>query len=104
MIILAGEADPVQIGALMVALQYRGAAAVEIAGFVRAIHRHVGAVSAGNGAADLDWPCYLSPKLKTAPWFLHAARLVASAGYRVMLHGHYGQDGTERGKLEIAAA
>ncbi|WP_457586933.1 glycosyl transferase family protein [Ensifer canadensis] len=103
-IILAGEADPVQIGALMVALQYRGATAVEIAGFVRAIRRHVGAVAAGSGAADLDWPCYLSPKLKTAPWFLHAARLVASAGYRVMLHGHYGQDGTERGKLEIAAA
>ncbi|RDL49569.1 PCP degradation transcriptional activation protein [Ensifer sp. M14] len=102
-IILAGEADPVQIGALMVALQYRGATAVEIAGFVKAIRRHVGAV-AGSGAADLDWPCYLSPKLKTAPWFLHAARLVASAGYRVMLHGHYGQDGTERGKLEIAAA
>lgn len=103
-IILAGEADPVQVGALMAALQYRGATAVEIAGFVRAIRRHVGALSAGKGTADLDWPCYLSPKLKTAPWFLHAARLVASAGYRVMLHGHYGQEGTERGKLEIAAA
>ncbi|WP_246707796.1 glycosyl transferase family protein [Ensifer oleiphilus] len=103
-IILAGEADPVQIGALMAALQYRGATAVEIAGFVRAIRRHVGAVAAGSGAADLDWPCYLSPKLKTAPWFLHAARLVARAGYRVMLHGHYGQESAERGKLEIAAA
>lgn len=103
-IILAGEADPVQVGALMAALQYRGATAVEIAGFVRAIRRHVGAVSTGKGTADLDWPCYLSPKLKTAPWFLHAARLVASAGYRVVLHGHYGQEGAERGKLEIAAA
>lgn len=103
-IILAGEADPVQVGALMAALQYRGATAVEIAGFVRAIRRHVGAVSAGRGPADLDWPCYLSPKLKTAPWFLHAARLVASAGYRIVLHGHYGQEGAERGKLEIAAA
>lgn len=103
-IILSGEADPVQIGALMAALQYRGATAVEIAGFVRAIRSHVGAVPALRGAADLDWPCYLSPKLKTAPWFLHAARLVASAGYRVALHGHYGQEGTERGKLEIAAA
>ncbi len=101
-IILAGEADPVQIGALMAALQYRGATAVEIAGFVRAIRRHIGAAT--RGAADLDWPCYLSPKLKTAPWFLHAARLVASAGFRVVLHGHYGEQGAERGKLEIAAA
>ncbi|HEV7320419.1 MAG TPA: glycosyl transferase family protein [Ensifer sp.] len=103
-IILAGEADPVQIGALMTVLHYRGPTAVEIAGFVRAMRRYIGGIEPGSGAADLDWPCYLSPKLKTAPWFLHAARLVAAAGYRVVLHGNYGQDSEERHKLEVAAA
>jgi anthranilate phosphoribosyltransferase len=103
-IILAGEADPVQIGALMTVLHYRGPTAIEIAGFVRAMRRHIGAVEPGEGAADLDWPCYLSPKLKTAPWFLHAARLVAAAGHRVVLHGNYGEESEERHKLEVAAA
>jgi anthranilate phosphoribosyltransferase len=102
--ILAGEADPVQIGALMTVLHYRGPTAVEVAGFVRAMRRHIGAIEPGNGIADLDWPCYLSPKLKTAPWFLHAARLVVDAGHRVVLHGSYGEEGTDRYKLEVAAS
>ena len=103
-IILGGEADPVQIGALMTVLHYRGPTAVEVAGFVRAMRRHIGAIEPGSGIADLDWPCYLSPKLKTAPWFLHAARLVADAGHRVVLHGSYGEKGQERHKLEVAAS
>lgn len=103
-IILAGEADPVQIGALMTVLHYRGPTAVEVAGFVRALRRHIGAIEPAGGFADLDWPCYLSPKLKTAPWFLHAARLVADAGHRVVLHGSYGEQGQERHKLELAAS
>ena len=101
-IILAGEADPVQIGALLATMQYRGVAAAEMAGFVKALRRHVGAYDVADGRADLDWPAYLSPKLKSPPWFLHAARLVAMAGYRVLLHGHYGQ-GPDAGKLELAA-
>lgn len=103
-VILAGEADPVQIGALMTVLHYRGPTAVEVAGFVRAMRHHIGAIEPGSGVADLDWPCYLSPKLKTAPWFLHAARLVAEAGHRIVLHGNYGEDNEERHKLEIAAS
>ena len=101
-IVLEGEADPVQAGALLAILQYRGANAAEMAGFVKALRRHVDAYAPSDGLADLDWPAYLSPKLRSPPWFLHAARLVAQAGYRVILHGHYGQ-GPEAGKLEVAA-
>lgn len=101
-IILDGEADPVQVGALLATMQYRGVTAAEMAGFTQALRRHIGAHDPTDGLADLDWPTYLSPKLKTPPWFLHAARLVARAGYRVMLHGHYGQ-GPDAGKLELAA-
>ncbi|MEW9612851.1 glycosyl transferase family protein [Shinella sp. S4-D37] len=101
-IILDGEADPVQVGALLATMQYRGVTAAEMAGFIKALRRHIGAYDVPDGLADLDWPAYVSPKLKSPPWFLHAARLVAQAGYRVMLHGHYGQ-GPEAGKLELAA-
>lgn len=101
-IILEGEADPVQVGALLATMQYRGVTPAEMAGFIRALRHHVGAFDISRGLADLDWPAYLSPKLKNPPWFLHAARLVSMAGYRVLLHGHYGQ-GVEAGKLELAA-
>ncbi|OCP02231.1 hypothetical protein BC374_28330 [Ensifer sp. LC13] len=96
-IILAGEADPVQIGALMTVPHYRGPTATVIAGFVRALRSHVGAIIPRQGIADLDWPCYLSPKLKTAPWF-------AEAGHRVVLRGSCGEDSEQRHKLEIAAS
>lgn len=93
-----------QIGALMTVLHYRGPTATEIAGFVRALRSHVGAILPRQGIADLDWPCYLSPKLKAAPWFLHAARLVAEAEHRIVLHGSCGEDSEQRHKLEIAAS
>ncbi|GGF54616.1 glycosyl transferase [Azorhizobium oxalatiphilum] len=143
-IILAGEADPVQIGALLMTIQYRGVTAPELAGFVEAIREAMPPLGAANakvpplgaanakvqppgaanakvprigagsgklpavGAADaacvdLDWPAYLSPNWRHTPWFMHAARLVAAAGYRVLLHGHFGQ-GKESGKLELAAS
>ncbi|SOC45260.1 anthranilate phosphoribosyltransferase [Rhizobium subbaraonis] len=101
-IILRGEADLLQIGALLSTLQFRGATATELAGFIRAARLQMGAQEAAASRADLDWPAYISPKVRTAPWFIQAARLVASAGYRVLLHGHFGA-GSEAGKLELAA-
>lgn len=101
-IILQGAAEPVQVGALLGTMQYRGLTAAEMAGCVKALRRHVGAHDASDGFVHLDWPAYVSPRLKSPPWFLHSARLVSMAGYRVVLHGHYGQ-GPEAGKLELAA-
>ncbi|TKT69696.1 glycosyl transferase family protein [Aquamicrobium sp. LC103] len=86
-IILEGEADPTQIGALLVAMHYRGITADELAGLVASSRRHAGALPLGSGAVDLDWPAYLSPRMSSPPWFLLAARLVAQAGHRVLLHG-----------------
>lgn len=101
-IILNGEADPIQTGALFATMQHRGATAAEMAGLIRALRRHIGAFEPADDLADLDWPAYMPPKIRTPPWFLHAARLVAGAGYRVALHGHYG-GGADGGKLELAA-
>lgn len=101
-IILRGEADPIQIGALLMTVKYRGATAVELAGFVRAV-RDVSVLSVPQDLKpDLDWPAYVSPRWRNPPWFIHAARLVAAAGYRVVLHGHFG-NGSDSGKLEAAA-
>ncbi|MHB2267155.1 glycosyl transferase family protein [Aliihoeflea sp. PC F10.4] len=82
-IIVEGEADPVQIGAFLIALQYRNPTANELAGMVRAARRG----APPSPIADLDWPAYLSPRDTRPPWFLHAARLVAGTGRRVLLHG-----------------
>lgn len=102
-IILRGEADPLQIGGLLLVIQYRGATAPELAGFVEAIHDAGRTIALPERACpDLDWPAYVSPRWRSSPWFVHAARLVAMCGYSVLLHGHFGS-GPESGKLEAAA-
>ncbi|MEH0069068.1 hypothetical protein V6L77_00115 [Pannonibacter sp. Pt2-lr] len=93
-IVLRAEADPFQTGALLATMQFRGMTAVELAGFAQAVQQHAAggstaqtAQAAETAMADLNWPAYLSPRLRTVPWFLHAARLVAMAGHRVLVHG-----------------
>lgn len=102
-IILAGDADPIQLGALLTAIGYRGVTAAEVAGFITAARAQIGTAPATGLHVDMDWPAYISPKVRTAPWFLHAARLVAGDGYRVLLHGSHG-GGKEGGKFELAAS
>ncbi|KAA3527719.1 glycosyl transferase family protein [Agrobacterium tumefaciens] len=101
-IILEGDADPIQIGALLATMQYRGVTAAELAGFIEAMWGHIKRDQQAPASVDLDWPAYMSPKHRDAPWFLHSARLVSMAGYSVLLHGHVGQ-GENGGKLELAA-
>lgn len=101
-ILLRGEADPLQIGAFLIAVQHRGASAAELAGFVAAIRAHLTVSLPAPLRPVLDWPAYLSSKWREPPWFVHSARLVAMAGYRTLMHGYYGT-GEEGGKLEAAA-
>ncbi|WP_416350799.1 LysR family transcriptional regulator [Rhizobium sp. AN95] len=101
-IILEGDADPIQIGALLATMHYRGVTAAELAGFIEAMWGHIKRDQQAPASVDLDWPAYMSPKHRDAPWFLHSARLVSMAGYSVLLHGHVGQ-GENGGKLELAA-
>lgn len=103
-IILDGAADPVQIGAFLGLVHLQGTTAIELAGFVRAARRHVAQhfPLALAVRADLDWPCYISPKDQRPPWFFQAARLVAGAGYRVVLHGSSGS-GQTAGRHSVVA-
>lgn len=86
-ILLSGQPADVQIGAFLIALQSRGLTEQELVGFTRAARRHSHLDDPGTGPFDLDWPAYLSPRTQGAPLFIHAARLVARAGYRVLMHG-----------------
>ncbi|MDX2103898.1 MAG: glycosyl transferase family 3 [Alphaproteobacteria bacterium] len=83
--ILAGDAAPEQVGALLMLWRFRGEGPAETAGMVRAVRRHHGLPRAAG--VELDWPSYADGALRTPPWFLAAAKLVALAGVRTALHG-----------------
>lgn len=83
-LILAGDAAPEAVGALLMVMRLRGETADEIAGFTAALRTHV---KGKLPKADLDWPSYAAGRSRGAPLFLLAARLVGQAGYRVSMHG-----------------
>lgn len=94
--ILDGRVDDLQLGAFLLTLRTRGEAASELAGAVRAARARLPDLS--GLAVDLDWPSYADAH-KQLPWFLLAARLVALAGARVLIHGVAGEGpaGTREG-------
>lgn len=84
-IILRGEAAPEAVGALLMLMRYRGESAPEIAGFTDALHRDLGDWQ--SVPTTIDWPSYAAGRTRGAPLFLLSAKLVAAAGYPVLLHG-----------------
>jgi len=86
--ILAGEAEPVQVGAFLATLRYRKETPEELAGFVQAARES--ARDIGGLRADLDWPSY-ADRHRQLPYFLLSALLLADAGVRVLLHGIAGE-------------
>lgn len=94
--ILDGAADELQLGAFLSALRTRGETAREIAGMVSAARTRLPDLS--GLAVDLDWPSYADAH-RQLPWFLLAARLLADAGVRILLHGVAGEGpaGTREG-------
>jgi len=81
--LLAGAADPMQVGAFLMLLRYRGEDPVEIAGLVE------GARAATRVAARvaIDWPSYGAGRTRGAPWFLLSALALAASGFPVLMHG-----------------
>jgi anthranilate phosphoribosyltransferase len=82
--LLAGTPDPMQVGAFLMLLRYRGEDAGEIAGLVEAAR---GACALPDTGVDLDWPSYGAGRTRGAPWFLLAALALARSGVRVLMHG-----------------
>ncbi len=86
--VLRDEPDPMQVGAFLMLLRYRGEDPDEVTGLVEAARRHAGLGAALQlPAVDLDWPSYGAGRTRGAPWFLLAALALADAGTRVLMHG-----------------
>ncbi|MBM9595819.1 glycosyl transferase family protein [Roseitranquillus sediminis] len=101
-LILAGEVAPEAVGALLMLMRFRGESAGEVAGFVEALRE---TLPAWPGIAPaLDWPSYAAGRTRGVPWFLLSARLVASAGVPVLIHGwnsHQSLRASVRGGLDV---
>ena len=85
--ILRGEVEPLQLGALLAVLRVRTEDPGEGEGFVRAVKE---TIRIPEGArADLDWSAYAGKK-RQLPWFMLSALLLAANGVRVLMHGTEG--------------
>lgn len=82
--ILTGQVQPVQLGAFLLLLRYRGETPPELVGFVRATRKRLREMP--DADADLDWPSY-ADRHKQLPYFLLSALLLAANGVRIVLHG-----------------
>ncbi|MEX0282452.1 MAG: glycosyl transferase family protein [Arenibacterium sp.] len=97
-IMLSGQADREAVGALLMLLRMKGETAEEIAGLAGAAREAIGQMP----RSDLDWPSYAAGRSRGQPWFLLSAKLVARAGFRVLLHGWNGPDSAVRDGLARA--
>ncbi|SFJ38196.1 glycosyl transferase family protein [Celeribacter neptunius] len=84
--VLCGDAAPESIGAMLMLMRMKGEVPEELAGFTAALREGLTEVP----TPDLDWPSYAAGRTRGLPWFLLSARLVALAGYRVLMHGWNG--------------
>lgn len=83
-LLLAREVDPIQVGAFLMLLRYRGEDAEEICGLVDAARE---TMRWPGLAVALDWPSYGAGRSRGAPWFLLAALALGQAGFPVLMHG-----------------
>ncbi|WP_456294629.1 glycosyl transferase family protein [Vibrio sp. AK197] len=82
---LDGQVGDDQMAMLMMLIRVQNETYDEIAGFVKAFQKRVPELG-----ADIDWPCYAGKRAATGkPWHLLAAKLLASIGYKVLVHGYH---------------
>lgn len=81
--VLEDNVEEVQLGAFLLLLRYQLETPEELAGFAIAIRSHI---KAPNIKLDIDWPSYAGKK-RHYPWYLLAAKLLASQGITVLMHG-----------------
>jgi len=97
-LMLAGDAAPEAVGAMLMLLRMKGETADEIAGLAGQAQASLGAMP----QADLDWPSYAAGRTRGQPYFLLSAKLLAQSGTRVLIHGWNGADAQVRDGLAAA--
>lgn len=108
--VLAGEVEPVQLGAFLCLLRVKTETPEEIAGWVEAAQETL-PLPDGAPKVDLDWSSYAG-KSRRLPWFLLSALLLAQNGVRVFMHGTeghtqgrvYAREALESLSLPVAAS
>ncbi len=83
--ILAGQTEPVQLGAFLMLMRVKEETPAEVAGFVQAARASLH-LPPGLPAVDLDWPTYAG-KRRQLPWYLLSALLLSNHGISVLMHG-----------------
>lgn len=86
--IMAGEVEPIQLGAFLMLMRVKEETGPEVAAFVRAI-RETLSIPADAPKVDLDWSSYAGKK-RQLPWYLLAALLLSQNGVRIFMHGASG--------------
>ncbi|MGN8249543.1 glycosyl transferase family protein [Pseudomonas sp. SMV7] len=82
-LLLEDKVEDAQLGAFLMLLRHKEESAEELAGFTEALRAHL---QAPRIAVDLDWPTYAGKK-RHLPWYLLAAKCLASKGVRILMHG-----------------
>lgn len=85
--ILEGKVEDLQLGAFLMLLRVKEETPEELAGFVRAVKRHIPAHN--EIKVDLDWSSYAG-KRRHLPWYICSILLLAQSGYRIFVHGASG--------------
>lgn len=83
---LDGQVGDDQMAMLLMLIRVQNETNEEIAGFVKAFQSRV-----PDLGADIDWPCYAgkrNDKSSGKPWNLLAAKILASNGYKILMHGY----------------
>ncbi|MNO48594.1 Anthranilate phosphoribosyltransferase [compost metagenome] len=81
--LLDKQVEDTQLGAFLMLLRHKEESAEELAGFTEALRTRLQAPAM---AVDIDWPTYAGKK-RHLPWFLLAAKCLASNGVRIFMHG-----------------
>ena len=86
--ILAGDVEPIQLGAFLCLMRVKTETPDEVAGFALAVRATL-AKPADLPAVDIDWPSYAG-KSRQLPLFILSALLLAENGVSVAMHGGEG--------------
>jgi len=87
---LNGDAELLQLAVLLMLQRVRCETAEEAAGYIQALRDQIDP-SWKKINADIDWPCFAGKK-RQPPWLILAAKVLASQGKRIVLHGYNAVD------------
>ncbi|MDQ6954070.1 MAG: anthranilate phosphoribosyltransferase [Mariprofundaceae bacterium] len=85
--LLKPDADPLQLGAFLIAQRMKGETSAELAGFVEATREHIAHFDRQNAIKNaVDLPCYAG-KRRAPHAYLAAALQARDAGIPIFIHG-----------------